>query len=231
MIGEPEGCEPDNVKRSCERTEACGEGRTCVENTRSNGTTYAACAIGGKGGFDERCDRDFDATFCDGERWIRCHGRYHEEEVDCTSLGRVCEQLTVPRAGAFGTEKVAKCVESHAHDEGCAAATATRAYGARCEGDSLLLCFGPLVGARKACREEGRFCRPVEGGAACVLQPEKDPRCVGRDPLDDSYCDGDVAVLCLDGWRTQTKDCAAEGKRCAELLDVGSSSPYVRCVE
>jgi hypothetical protein len=48
------------VRHGCDGDEACGDGRTCIENTRSNGMTYAACAVGGKAGFDERCDRDRD---------------------------------------------------------------------------------------------------------------------------------------------------------------------------
>lgn len=230
-VSEPESCRPGNVKHDCDGDHACGEGRTCVENTRSNGITYAACAIGGKAGFDERCDRDDDASICDGETWIACHGRYHEQAVDCRSLGLVCEQLTRPRIGAFGSETIAKCVESHVADEGCAAQTTTVIAGSRCEGETLLACFGPFVAARVSCPEQGRSCRPTSTGGACVLGEARDSRCIERGTLASTYCDGDVAVLCHDGFRMKTKDCAADGRRCAEVLDEGTSTPAVRCVE
>jgi hypothetical protein len=192
--------------------------------------TYAACAVGGKAGFDERCDRDGDVTICDGETWVSCHGRYHEKEVDCRSLGLVCEQLRRPRAGAFGDETIAKCVESHVPDEGCAAAAKGSTLGTRCEDETRIVCFGPFALDRIACGDDGRFCRETSAnGAACVLTGVRDSRCIGRPPGDATYCDGDVAVRCLDGWRIETKDCAAEGRRCAELRDEGSSSPAVRC--
>ncbi len=142
---EPETCRSGNVKHGCDGDQACGEGRSCVENTRSNGTTYAACAIGGKEAFDERCERDDDATICDGETWVRCHGRYHEQEADCRSLGRVCEQLVRPRVGAFGNEAIAKCVESHGRDEACAAATTDRTFATLCDGETEVFCFGGFV--------------------------------------------------------------------------------------
>lgn len=157
----PESCDPGDVRRTCDGREPCGEGRTCIESTRSNGVTYAACAIGGKAGFDERCDRDDDSAHCEGETWFACHGRYHEKEVDCRSLGLVCEEITRPRIGAFGNHTTAKCVESHVRDEGCAARTTEGTLGSRCDGTARVMCFGAFVLERIDCAAEGKRCVEV----------------------------------------------------------------------
>lgn len=213
QLCQDEYCVSPSEKSWCGTKEACPEGTRCIQNLRSIGTTYAACAIGE---IDPDCNRDKDVQFCKDNTRVRCHGRYREEAVDCGDL--FCVEV----------DARAVCVRSREPDPNCDADGGP--WWQFCEGNSLVRCFGPFAGPPKDCAGgDARFCRGVAGAAACRLQPEPDPRCAGRKPGDDRFCDGDVAVACEDGWRARELDCAKEGKRCEEILEVGSNDPHVRC--
>jgi hypothetical protein len=199
---------------SCEgRT--CPEASQCIENLRSSGRPYAACAIGGA--TDPKCVRDSDKTYCEGNTWIACKGRYREQVEDCAE--RFCVE--------HGDE--AKCVPSREPDEACDGNDG-RGKGpfTFCRGNALVACIGPWARVPQEC--EGRFCRGIAGEATCRMQSEPDPRCEDRLPGDFSFCDRDVAVWCDGEWRDFEHDCAKTGRLCEEVLEIGpDKTPYAYC--
>jgi hypothetical protein len=220
-----DGCLTESIRRACGGSfvdsrmqgieERCTEGSKCIENYRSNGTVYAACAIGD---IDPKCERDEDIEHCDGNTWVRCKGRYREEAVDCGNA--ICSELH-PRAA---------CVRSLDPDPRCDgdAGPFTR-QTTFCEGDVLFGCFGELSELRTSCAAHGEFCRVIAGQAACRLQAEPDPRCADTKRPFDMYCDGDTAVRCTLGWRDLTLDCALEGKRCVQKQNLKTNVDSVTC--
>lgn len=193
----------------------CPDGTRCVESVRSNGHPYAACTAGD---IDPECKRDEDISFCDGNDRVRCKGHYREETVGCGD--GVCAEI----------DDAAKCVRSREPDPHCDAdAGPSDPQTGFCDGDTLVGCFGPYAIVGASCAAEGKFCRVVGGAATCRLQSEPDPRCDDTRAPFDFYCDGDVAVKCVLGWREATLDCAAEGRRCVTRSRPESNVPNVRC--
>lgn len=195
-------------------TRTCAEGSQCIENLRSNGEPYAACAIGGRS--DPECERDWDKTFCEGNTWVACKGRYREQAEDCA------ERFCVEHGGQ------AKCVPSREPDPTCGPSPDGKAPFTFCRGNALVSCIGPWARVPQECEE--RFCRGVAGEAMCRLRSEPDARCQGRPPGDSTFCDGDVTVWCDGEWRDYEYDCARIGERCVEVLPGGpGKTPYAAC--
>lgn len=188
----------DFAPPSCANT-MCAEGTTCVENHRSNGELYVACALG-DGDEQPGCQRDEDIAFCEGNTWVKCVGRYRVKAEDCGD--RHC-------AEALGT---ALCVRTREADPSYDADAGLSTY---CAGDVLTTCFGPFASGTEECAASERFCR----AGTCVEDPNPDVRCSGR-PItssNQSYCDADVAVQCVEGFRKATHDCGHVQKRCVDL--------------
>jgi hypothetical protein len=173
----------------------CDDGTTCVENHRSDGEPYAACAIGGVE--DPKCGRDQDVSFCEDNTWVRCRGRYRIQNLDCGSEHCV-------EAGASAT-----CVPNAEPDPACDANAKNFAY---CDGNDVVACFGSYANERTDCAFRGRLCR--EGH--CVVSPDPDPRCSALAPGERTFCDGDVAVQCIGAFHEQEHDCARGGLRCVD---------------
>lgn len=202
-----------SFEESC-ATSKCPLGSQCIENLRSSGETYAACAIGGT--TDPKCERDIDKTYCEGNTWIACKGRYRTKAEDC--------------ADKFCVEHgdLAKCVPSREPDPTCEGNPGGKETFAFCRGNALVACIGPWARVPMEC--ESRFCRGVAGEAQCRLQSEPEPRCQGRPPGDSRFCDGDVAVWCDGEWRDFESDCAKFGQRCVEVLQGGDGkTPFAQC--
>jgi hypothetical protein len=195
----------------------CAEGSQCVEDQRSSGQLYTACAIGGTP--DPKCGSDVDKTYCDGNTWIACKGHYRTRAEDCAE--RFCVE--------HGAD--AKCVPSREPDPRCQEntdGTDDKATFAFCEGNGLVQCIGPWARTPVEC--EASFCRGAIGEAQCRLESEPEPRCQGRAPGDTSFCDGSVAVWCDGDWRGFEDDCAKIGRRCQEILESGPGKiPFATC--
>jgi hypothetical protein len=70
-----------------------------------------------------------------------------------------------------------------------------------------------------------------EPRAFCALSSEPLPACIGRG----SVCDGNVDVVCADGFPARREDCAASQRVCAQVLDIATfcavaATPDPRCV-
>lgn len=173
----------------------CEQGSTCIEDFDSRGQAYAACAIGGVP--DPKCNRDTNKRFCDGNTLVRCVGSYRVENFECG--GDTC-------AEAFAS---AQCVPIAEVDPACDAAKKTSMH---CDGDDAITCFGPYANERTDCAFRGRLCR----AGACVLRPDPDPRCDALRDGDVTFCDGNLAVQCFQGFHQEEHDCAKGGLRCVD---------------
>lgn len=89
----------------------------------------------------------------------------------------------------------------------------------RCDGRDQLECIRPgcyeascAIGGestywlRTPCEET---CVEIGGQPLCTLSEDPDPACA-----DGNYCDGEVAVVCRQGYATARRDCAVMGGFC-----------------
>lgn len=119
---------------------------------------------------------------------------------------------------------------------GCQPVPATcAAEGARCEGDTAVLCLrdrssGMMAESRSDCASIGRRCEPdARGIARCV------PRAAActiptSSSTSGSRCDGAAISVCLEGTPTRI-DCAAVGRGACTMVmpPAGLGSPYAGC--
>jgi hypothetical protein len=129
----------------------CAEGSQCIEDSRSTGESYAACAIGGVP--DPKCGRDVDKMYCEGNTWFACRGHYRTRVEDCAE--RFCVE--------HGSE--ARCVPSREPDPRCEGDGGNEPVTFCQDESAIVTCIGPWARSPIECRES--VCGGDAGSAEC----------------------------------------------------------------
>ena len=115
------------------------------------------------------------------------------------------------------------------------ALTACGAEGARCDGDTAVLCLrdrdsGMMLETRSDCAAAGRRCVPDARGIARCVPRATACTIPAPNAASGSRCDGAAISVCLEGTPTRI-DCAAVGRGACAMVTppAGLGSPYAGC--
>jgi hypothetical protein len=169
-------------------------------------TGQAFCALSPEP--DPRCDSDR-ASFCDGTTIVSCESGYVTSRSDCAvpsssrpGTGPFCADIEPDPEMALQMLS-ALCVAEPERNPECPSGTVQAYNATTCSGNDLLQCIDGFLLQRQSCGDA--FCT---ADAFCSLTKEPDPSCPPNQP-EAGFCDGNVVVLCNDGFRVSETPCAA----------------------
>ncbi|MDP3212456.1 MAG: hypothetical protein Q8S73_00020, partial [Deltaproteobacteria bacterium] len=189
-------------------------GQTCQAGVCAVPASAPACAP----------DQTSSSARCDGNTRVWCRPRVGGGNGE---LREPCPGGTVCQAGSDN----AVCAPPN---PSCAA------EGARCEGDTAVLCARgtapdgsrPLLELRTDCAAIGARCMPDARGIARCVPTATECTPVSANGPTTATCEGNVVSVCLNGTRARI-DCTAVGRaRCGTVMPIaGLGSPYPGCLD